>query len=140
MRVHPPLSKLRILISRLRQPIFENDCRHTAKGPDQRDTTEGFLGPLFFVWLGASLQLQALRTHPEVIALGLTFGFLALAVHAIGQLFDQDIRLGLLPASQPLGQQEHDGCDADREAAVQNPTITDYAAANSRFFPARGVS
>jgi Kef-type K+ transport system membrane component KefB len=32
--------------------------------------TEGFLGPLFFVWLGASLDLRELGRHPSFILLG----------------------------------------------------------------------
>ena len=30
--------------------------------------TEGFFGPLFFVWLGASLQVRDLGDHPQFIA------------------------------------------------------------------------
>jgi Kef-type K+ transport system membrane component KefB len=32
--------------------------------------TEGFFSPLFFVWLGASLQVRELGSHPEFILLG----------------------------------------------------------------------
>src|ERR1700749_4063674 len=32
--------------------------------------TEGFFGPLFFVWLGAGLQLRNLVDHPSIIVLG----------------------------------------------------------------------
>ncbi|MBP2414823.1 Kef-type K+ transport system membrane component KefB [Arthrobacter stackebrandtii] len=62
--------------------------------------TEGFLGPLFFVWLGASLQLQAFGGHPRMIVLGLFLGLGALAVHACMRLLGQDLALGLLAASQ----------------------------------------
>ncbi len=33
--------------------------------------TEGFLGPLFFVWVGATLDLRELGQHPSYIALGI---------------------------------------------------------------------
>ena len=32
--------------------------------------TEGFFGPLFFVWLGAGLQLRDLVDHPSMVVLG----------------------------------------------------------------------
>lgn len=62
--------------------------------------TEGFLGPLFFIWLGASLQLAELVNHPEMIVLGLLLGTGALAVHGTMRLFGQELSLGLLAASQ----------------------------------------
>jgi Kef-type K+ transport system membrane component KefB len=36
--------------------------------------TEGFFGPLFFVWLGATLQLRDLVHHPQMIVLGICLG------------------------------------------------------------------
>ena len=36
--------------------------------------TEGFLGPLFFVWLGASLDVHDLAGQPSLIRLGLCWG------------------------------------------------------------------
>ena len=33
--------------------------------------TEGFLGPVFFIWLGASIDLRALAHHPRLIVLAL---------------------------------------------------------------------
>ena len=44
--------------------------------------TEGFLGPLFFVWLGASLNLRELGRHPAFIVLGVALGLAAVAAHA----------------------------------------------------------
>lgn len=44
--------------------------------------TEGFFGPLFFVWLGSSLDLRDLLAHPRAVALGLVLGIAAVAVHA----------------------------------------------------------
>jgi Kef-type K+ transport system membrane component KefB len=36
--------------------------------------TDGFFAPLFFVWLGASLDLRKLGRHPSMIGLGLALG------------------------------------------------------------------
>ena len=36
--------------------------------------TDGFLGPLFFVWLGASLDVRALGSHRSYILLGVALG------------------------------------------------------------------
>ncbi len=44
--------------------------------------TDGFFGPLFFVWLGASLQVRELADHPEFIALGVALGLGAVLAHS----------------------------------------------------------
>ncbi len=62
--------------------------------------TEGFFGPLFFVWLGASLDLHALGAHPALIALGLTLGLGAVATHLVTTLLKQPWPLGALSAVQ----------------------------------------
>ncbi|POH75120.1 cation:proton antiporter [Arthrobacter glacialis] len=62
--------------------------------------TEGFLGPLFFLWLGASLDLRELAAHPPMIALGLSLGFGAIAVHCVTCFLGQPLPLGVLSASQ----------------------------------------
>lgn len=62
--------------------------------------TEGFLGPLFFVWLGASLDLRALALHPEYAGLGLALGLSAVAVHAFTRLLGQPLPLAALAAAQ----------------------------------------
>lgn len=43
--------------------------------------TEGLFGPLFFVWLGASIDLRQLAEHPKAIGLGLGLGLAGLLVH-----------------------------------------------------------
>lgn len=48
--------------------------------------TEGFFGPLFFVWLGASINLRDLGTHPEMILLGLVLGAAAVVAHLAGRI------------------------------------------------------
>jgi Kef-type K+ transport system membrane component KefB len=47
---------------------------------------DGFLGPVFFVWLGASIDLRQLGGHPQMIALGLLLGIGAIAAHAVNRL------------------------------------------------------
>lgn len=44
--------------------------------------TEGFFGPLFFVWLGASLDLRDLGGHPWMVLLGVALGASAVIAHA----------------------------------------------------------
>ncbi len=62
--------------------------------------TEGFLGPLFFVWLGASLDLSGLARRPSFILLGLALGAGAVLVHVTMRLTGQPLPLGALAAAQ----------------------------------------
>ncbi len=62
--------------------------------------TEGFLGPLFFVWLGASLDLRELRSHPSFAVLGVVLGVGAVATHAAMRVTGQPLALGGLAAAQ----------------------------------------
>ncbi|HWC34304.1 MAG TPA: cation:proton antiporter [Mycobacteriales bacterium] len=62
--------------------------------------TEGFLGPLFFVWLGASLNIRDLGDHPSYVWLGLALGAGAVATHAAMRLTGQPLALGALCAAQ----------------------------------------
>jgi Kef-type K+ transport system membrane component KefB len=62
--------------------------------------TEGFFGPLFFLWLGASLDLKALAQRPSLIGLGLALGFGAGLCHLVNRLFGQPAPLGALAAAQ----------------------------------------
>ncbi|MBO0843151.1 MAG: cation:proton antiporter, partial [Nocardioides sp.] len=61
---------------------------------------EGFLGPLFFVWLGASLNLRELGSHPAMILLGLALGVGAALTHLVPRLLGQPVSLGLLTCAQ----------------------------------------
>ena len=77
--------------------------------------TEGFFGPLFFVWLGASLQVRDLGEHPALILLGLGLGVGAMLAHAVGRMFGQPLTLAVLSAAQlgvpvaaaTLGTEQH---------------------------------
>ena len=62
--------------------------------------TEGFFGPLFFVWLGASLQVRDLAAHPQFILLGVALGIGAILAHAVGRVLDQPLTLAVLSAAQ----------------------------------------
>src|SRR5262249_49489771 len=57
-------------------------------------------GPLFFVWLGASLQVRDLGAHPWLILLGVALGLGAIAAHAGGVLLKQPLTLAILSAAQ----------------------------------------
>jgi Kef-type K+ transport system membrane component KefB len=61
---------------------------------------EGFLAPLFFVWLGASLNLRELGTRPSFILLGLALGAGAAMAHVVMVVTRQPVSLGLLAGAQ----------------------------------------
>jgi Kef-type K+ transport system membrane component KefB len=77
--------------------------------------TEGFFGPVFFVWLGASLQVRDLGEHPSLILLGVGLGVGAMLAHGVGRLFGQPLTLAVLAAAQlgvpvaaaTLGTEQH---------------------------------
>jgi Kef-type K+ transport system membrane component KefB len=62
--------------------------------------TEGFFGPLFFVWLGASLDLRELSRHPSLIGLGLALGAGAVTTHAAMRLTGQPMAIAALTSAQ----------------------------------------
>jgi Kef-type K+ transport system membrane component KefB len=62
--------------------------------------TEGFFSPLFFVWLGASLQVGELGAHPKLILLGAGLGLGAVLAHCAGRLLGQPLTLAVLSAAQ----------------------------------------
>ena len=62
--------------------------------------TEGFFGPVFFVWLGASLQIRALGSSPEMIGLGVCLGFGAVLAHLVARLLGEPVPLAMLAAAQ----------------------------------------
>lgn len=62
--------------------------------------TEGFFGPLFFVWLGASLQARELADDPAFIGLGLALGAGAVVAHGVGRLVGQPLPLAAMAAAQ----------------------------------------
>jgi Kef-type K+ transport system membrane component KefB len=77
--------------------------------------SEGFFSPLFFVWLGASLQVRELGDHPWFILLAVVLGAGAVLAHCAGIVLRQPLSLAMLSAAQlgvpvaaaTLGTQEH---------------------------------
>lgn len=77
--------------------------------------TEGFFSPLFFVWLGASLQVRELGSHPKLVLLGAGLGLGAVLAHCVGRLLGQPLTFAVLSAAQlgvpvaaaTIGTQEH---------------------------------
>lgn len=62
--------------------------------------TEGFFGPIFFVWLGASLDLRQLSEHPSAVALGLALGVAAVAVHTAAAVLGQQWPAAVMSCAQ----------------------------------------
>jgi Kef-type K+ transport system membrane component KefB len=93
----------------------------SAIGPPRRlarqlfGISEGFFSPLFFVWLGASVQVRELGEHRWFILLGVCLGAGAVLAHCAGRLLGQPLTLAVLSAAQlgvpvaatTLGTQEH---------------------------------
>jgi Kef-type K+ transport system membrane component KefB len=62
--------------------------------------SDGFVGPVFFVWLGASLDLRTLAVSPKMLLLGACLGLGTLLVHGSLRLLGQPLPLAILAASQ----------------------------------------
>jgi Kef-type K+ transport system membrane component KefB len=94
--------------------------------------TEGFFGPLFFVWLGASLQVRELSDHPKFIGLGVALGLGAVLAHCVGRLLGQPLTLAALAAAQlgvpvaaaTLGIEQHLLRDGEPSALILGALIT----------------
>lgn len=77
--------------------------------------TEGFFSPVFFVWLGASLQVRELGSQPKYILLGVGLGLGGVLAHCAGRLLGQPLtyavmsstQLGVAVAAATIGIQEH---------------------------------
>jgi Kef-type K+ transport system membrane component KefB len=99
--------------------------------------TEGFLGPLFFVWLGASLDIRELGHHPSFILLGVVLGVGAIGVHAAMRLIGQPLplcglaaaQLGVPVAAATVGSQLHLLRAGESAALILGALITIGAAA-----------
>jgi len=62
--------------------------------------TEGFLGPVFFVWLGAAMDLRELSGHPAYLLLGLVLGLGAVLAHLAVRALGQPAPLAVLASAQ----------------------------------------
>src|SRR4051794_23712395 len=77
--------------------------------------TEGFFGPLFFVWIGAVIDLRALNGHPNYVIPGAALGGGAVLAHGSMRLTGQPsssavvtaTQLGVPVAAVTLGTQNH---------------------------------
>jgi Kef-type K+ transport system membrane component KefB len=77
--------------------------------------TEGFFSPLFFVWLGASLQVRELGSQPKFILLGVGLGLGGVLAHCVGRLLGQPFTFGVMSSTQlgvavaaaTIGTQQH---------------------------------
>ena len=70
--------------------------------------TEGFFAPIFFVWLGAGLDLHAVVREPSLLALGVALGLGATLVHATGHLLGQPLPLAVSTAADAPGADQRD--------------------------------
>jgi Kef-type K+ transport system membrane component KefB len=108
--------------------------------------TDGFLGPLFFVWLGASLDLRQLGGHPSFILLGLFLGAGAIVTHSAVRIVGQPISIGILASAQlgvpiaaaTLGSQLHLFKPGEGAAIMFGAIITIVAATAASTVLARG--
>src|SRR5258705_10658047 len=100
--------------------------------------TEGFFGPLFFVWLGASLQVRELGDHPWLILLGVGLGAGAVLAHCAGRVFGQPVTLAGLSAAQlcvpgaaaTIGTQQHLLAPGEPSALILGALVAIAATSN----------
>ena len=108
--------------------------------------TEGFFAPLFFVWLGASLQVRELGSHPKLILLGASLGLGAVLAHCTGRLFGQPLTLAALSAAQlgvpvaaaTIGTEEHLLVTGEASAMMLGALLTITATSIAGALAARG--
>jgi hypothetical protein len=62
--------------------------------------TEGFLGPIFFIWLGASIDLRALTHHPRLVVLAIGLAAGTTVIHALARFVGQPLPLATLASAQ----------------------------------------
>ena len=99
--------------------------------------TEGFFAPLFFVWLGASLQVRELLDRPAYLWLGVGLGVGAVVAHCATRVTGQPLALGALSAAQlgvpiaaaTLGTEQHLLSPGEPSALMLGALVTIAAAA-----------
>lgn len=62
--------------------------------------TDGFFGPLFYIWLGASLNIRGVFAQPRLLLLSLGIVLLSLLVHGLMALTGQPLPLALMTTAQ----------------------------------------
>jgi Kef-type K+ transport system membrane component KefB len=109
--------------------------------------TEGFFGPVFFVWLGASLDLSALGRRPALIGLGVVLGLGAALTHLTPRLTGQPAALGVLACAQlgvpvaaaTLGTQSHLLANGEPAALILGALVTIAAASVAATYTSRSA-
>jgi len=107
--------------------------------------TEGFLGPVFFVWLGTSLDLAALGRRPSLIGLGAALGVGAALAHLATRATGQPAALGELACAQlgvpvaaaTLGTQAQLLASGEPAALILGALVTIAIASAAARFAAR---
>lgn len=107
--------------------------------------TEGFFGPLFFVWLGASLPVRELLDRPGLILLGLALGGGAVLAHLSGLVTGQPAVLGVLASAQlgvpvaaaALGAEQHLLVPGEASAMMLGALVTVVCASVAAALAAR---
>ena len=108
--------------------------------------TEGFFSPLFFVWLGASLQVRELGSHPKFILLGLGLGLAGVLAHCAGRLLGQPLtyavmsaaQLGVAVAAVTIGTEKHLLAAGEASALMFGALLTIAATSIAGALAARG--
>jgi Kef-type K+ transport system membrane component KefB len=108
--------------------------------------TEGFFGPLFFVWLGASLQVRELGSQPKYILLGAGLGLGGVLAHCVARLLGQPFtfavmsstQLGVAVAAATIGTQEHLLAPGEASALMFGSLLTIAATSIAGTLAARG--
>jgi Kef-type K+ transport system membrane component KefB len=108
--------------------------------------TEGFFSPLFFVWLGASLQVRELGSQPKYILLGLGLGLGGVLAHCVGRLLGQPLtfavmsstQLGVAVAAATIGTQQHLLTAGEASALMFGSLLTITATSVAGALAARG--
>jgi Kef-type K+ transport system membrane component KefB len=110
--------------------------------------TEGFFSPLFFVWLGASLQVRELGSHPKFILLGLGLGLGGVLAHCAGRLLGQPLtyavmsaaQLGVTVAAVTIGAEKHLFASGESAALMFGALLTIACTSIGGALAARGQS
>lgn len=108
--------------------------------------TEGFFSPLFFVWLGASLQVRELGSQPKYILLGVGLGLGGVLAHGVGRLLGQPLtyavmsctQLGVAVAAATIGTQQHLLAPGEASALMFGSLLTIACTSIAGALAARG--
>jgi Kef-type K+ transport system membrane component KefB len=62
--------------------------------------SDGFLSPIFFVWLGAGLDLRVLADHPRMVVVAGVLALVTAVIHSCARLVGQPLPLAVLAGAQ----------------------------------------